>query len=208
MHNEMKLEVVNLALGSTAYGVPNLFRSKRLFNKMYWICFLIMSSAASFYFIYIEITSYLSFDVFTIVKSVYDQPALFPTVTFCDRINYFSGVNLSQLVLNTTRFGYDPTVGTNPENHFQEFYSEEYGKCFRFNSGKNMTNHTIAIKNSTIGGRDDCFNLRIGPSYNLIVWVHNQTNKPKIQNRNNHDDAFLTSNGTRLYIAVDKTFET
>lgn len=175
MKNTIKKEIKELALYSTAYGVPNLFRSKEETKKIFWLCFLLISSGVSTYYIYIAIFNYLEYDVVTIVKSEYDQPTPFPTITFCNRVNdYFKDYKPSQFIANISRFGYDFDVGTNPDNHFEAFISEDFGKCFRFNSGKNLSNHSIPIKNSTIGGRDDCFLLQLDPkfSFSFTIWIH------------------------------------
>jgi hypothetical protein len=54
------------------------------------------------------------------------------------------------------RFGYDLSILDNGlKNNFKVNLNQDYGKCFRFNSGKNLSNHSIPTKNSTIGGRND-----------------------------------------------------
>ena len=51
---------------------------------------MLAATASSSYYISQTILSYLSYDVVTLVKNAYIQPAEFPTVTFC---NYYSGSN-------------------------------------------------------------------------------------------------------------------
>ena len=207
MFNEISKKIKELLSVSTVYGVPNLMKSKRLFNKIFWILFMLAMSAASYYFINKEVISYLNFDVVTVVTREYEQPSPFPTVTFCSRGSLKFSNNLSHLILNKSRFGYNSEISKDPNNHFEAFMSDDYGICYRFNSGKNLSNHSIPIKNSTIGGRDDCFYLNINPKYSLIVWIHNSSTPPRIQFRNNHDHAFLISNETRFFIAIARTFD-
>ncbi len=65
------------------------------------------------------------------------------------------------LILNKTELNSDEGVRSDPDNHLDQFISILYDKCFRFNSGKNMTNHSIPIKNSTSGGEFDFYRLNI-----------------------------------------------
>ena len=190
---------------STAYGLPNFIRSKRMFNRIFWLLFIIMSTGVSSYYVYAEIMEYFNYDLITIAKQKYDQPAQFPTVTFCAKNGFYQ--NLSQLMSKEIRFGYDYSIGTEPANHFEPFFNQDYGNCFRFNSGKNMTGHSIPIKNSTIGGRDDSFLLRVNSKHTLIVWIHDRKSPPKIQSRNNHDSPVFVSNNTKTYLIIDKTVD-
>jgi hypothetical protein len=191
---------------STAYGVPHLFRSKRMFNRIFWLCFLVMSTIVSVYYVYAEIMEYFKYEVVTTAKYEYNQPAQFPTVTFCARNLGFHS-NLSQLVSRDIRFGYDYSIGVEPANHFESFSNQDHGTCFRFNSGKNLTGHSIPIKNTTIGGRDDSLLLRVNSIYTLIVWIHDRRSPPKIQNRNNHDSPVFVTNSTKTYLVIDKTVD-
>jgi hypothetical protein len=85
---KMSNEIIELALGSTAYGVPNIFRSKRLFNRIFWIFYILAATVTTFYYINACIVfeslarEYLSYDVVTFIKKEYQQPAEIPAVTF------------------------------------------------------------------------------------------------------------------------------
>ncbi len=207
MFSEMRAEIRELSIGSTAYGVPNYFKSERLFNRIFWLLFMIVFSSLSGYFIHLAVVEYLNYEVFTVVKIEYDQPTRFPTVTFCarsDENDEISDNDIKKIIHNDTRFGYDYSVGLDPVKHFELVKTKSKGICFRFNSGNNMKNHLIPINNSTIGGRDDCFYLKIDSKYSLIVWVHEKNSPPKIQNRNNHDNPVLVNKGTKSYLAIEK----
>jgi len=213
MLNEVKIECVELAKGSTAYGIPNLLRSKRLFNKVFWLCFLLLGSAVTSFYIYESVNEYLSFEVVTVIRTEYEQPADFPVVTFCSETN---GIihgppidmsNLSKIILPKSKFGYDDSIGSNPYNHFESFISQDYGQCYRFNSGKNMSNHSIEIKKSTIGGRDDSLELYFGENNGLVIFIHNKTLPPRLEMLNNHENPIFISNNSRTLIQIEKTLE-
>jgi len=185
-------EIINtskdLALNSTAYGISNILRSKKLFNKLFWIFYMLISSAAAAYYIFENISSYLEYEVVTIIKQEYKQPTEFPTVTFCSfEPKYFDGKNITQ-ELDPTYFNYDYSIGKNFKDHFEQFESTYYGRCFRFNSGKKLNGESIPIKNSSIGGFDDSFRIGIKAPYGLVVWIHNQTAPPKIEYFSKYSD--------------------
>ena len=74
MSKEISSGILELLHGFTAYGIPNLFKSKRLFNRVFWIGFLFASAATAAYYIYESLLSYLSYDVVTIIKTNFKQP--------------------------------------------------------------------------------------------------------------------------------------
>ena len=202
----MSDQIKQLTLSLTAYGIPNIFKSKRLINKIFWICFVLTAAAATCVYLTLTILGYLSYDVVTIVKNEYKQPAEFPAVTFCKFYSKASN-DLKFLLDNKfSRFGYDFTIGTDPDNHFEAFESQEFGRCFRFNSGKNMSNHSIPIKNSTIGGRDDCLQLKFKKniSVSLIFWIHERKSPPRIELWENRDLPIIVNSKKTTYLVVDK----
>jgi len=96
-------KIVETSKNVIAYG--NLFKKKRLINRIFWLIILVLSTGLMFYYSYTGIDSYLHYDVVTIVKREYDQPAVFPTVTICSRTpNYFGTYNFTQLVANGKSF--------------------------------------------------------------------------------------------------------
>ena len=207
MLKEIKKEITKLSVCSTAYGVPNLFRSEHLFNRVLWIFFLVASTVATCYWVYYGICDYLKYDVVTLVQTVYEQPLEFPTITFCPiPKDNFRNYSLNQIV-NGSQFGYDMSIGFDPDNHFETFISQRYGRCYKFNGGKNLSNHSIPMKKATIGGRNDCFKLNLNSATELFIWIHNKSSPPVIQNNNNHDDPIRIAKGTSNYLMIEKTIE-
>jgi len=145
MHfNKIKKGVSELIQVSTAYGLPNVFRSKRLFNKLFWTIYFLLSFIGACYYIFKDIHDYFSYEIVTLVQTEYDQPTEFPTVSFCSVQPNFSSFSSSYLYFSQRTL--------EKENHLESFMTASYGRCFRFNSGKNMNNSYIAIKNSSSGG--------------------------------------------------------
>jgi len=143
--------VLNSVSNSTAYGLPNLVKSKRLFHKLMWLFFMVSSTSASIWYIINITLIYFNYDTITVVSRIYEQPIQFPTISFCSyNFKSFENKKLSEIILQC-QFGYDQTLKNNLENNFQLFYSY-LGRCYRFNSGKNLTNHTVPFRYSYIGG--------------------------------------------------------
>jgi hypothetical protein len=203
---ENRHKIVELMHGFTAHGISNLSKSKRIFNKIYWLFFLFASGITCFYYVFNEINEYFNYEVVTVIKSVYEQPSEFPTITFCLlETSHLNEFNLSKA--KQIKFGFDYSIGSDPVNHFESFNSQDMGKCYRFNSGKNMKNDLIPIKYSTIGGRDDSFLIKMNAEFSLTVWIHNRASSPRIQFQNNHDDPVFVSSATSAYLAVEKTVD-
>jgi len=197
----MKRKILELVETSTAYGLPNISRSKRLFNKFFWVTFLVLSVTLSSYYIFSDLVDFYNYELVTTVKTDYDQPTQFPTVSFCSK---YSNDEFNPLIKDSKKLNYnsDVDVTENPENHHEQFMTPYYGKCYRFNSGRNMTNHSIPIKNSYSGGPYDSYWLSINETESLVVWIHNKSSLTKI-NRNMID----LSAGLLNNIEVERTFE-
>ena len=196
------------ALRSTAYGLPNYCRSRRLFHKLLWLTFIVLAAIGSFWYITKSVLDYLDFDVVTVIRSMHEQPAQFPTVTFCSYTNnYFDDKNLSQ-VIEKFSFVQNENMMYNLGNYFESFYTYTYGTCFRFNSGKNLTNHSVPILISTIGGQDDAFALSVIAPGGLALWIHNESSPPKIIYYNIHNgNRILASNQFYTQIIIDRMAE-
>ena len=200
---EIKTKIKDLAIDSTTHGLRNIIKSQHLCNRLIWFCFLITSSIASFYYVSHNIQAYLKYNVVTIVETAYDQPAEFPAITFCSQApGKFN--DLDKFKFEEISFGYEDPKSLSNDLDLESFFSSLKGRCFRFNSGKNMRNHSIPIKNSTIGGRDDGFYLKLNTSFTIIAWIHNKLSPPKIESFNNHDNPVIITNGTKSNIALTK----
>jgi hypothetical protein len=69
------------------------------------------------------------------------------------------------------------------DKDLQVYNDSSYGKCYRFNSGKNNNNEIISIKKSKKSGLDDGFQLSFYSNTTLdygrfIILIHNQTQTP------------------------------
>jgi hypothetical protein len=205
----MKKTAIKLATRSTAYGIPNYFRKNiRLLHKILWLAFVVASSIGCFWYINFSINDYFNYKVVTVIKSVYEQPAPFPAISFCNYLNKrFENARLKDIIIRLS-FGYDENLIQNPENYFDSFHSIDYGRCYRFNRGKNMTNHSVPIFNSNIGGVDDALAIEFKISEGILLWIHNQSSPPRLLPFNNHySDRLLIPQSFYSQIVIDRQRE-
>ena len=68
-----------------------------------------------------------------------------------------------------------------------------------------MSNHSIPIKYSIIGGKDDCFKLVLREKKDLTIWIHERKSPPKIEEWNNHDSPINIMGGSKVFIEIEKS---
>lgn len=200
--------IYEIIVSSTAHGIPNIFRSKRIFHKIMWSIFTLASSGVCAWFIFVGISDYLQYSVVTTIQNVYEQPALFPTVSICSINSFLFKNNKLNRLINNCTFNYDQSCRKNPENYFEAYEDDDYGTCYRFNNGKNMTGQSVSFYYSTIGGMDDSLNLVINSSQSLVLWIHNASTPPIRQLMNNHNgDIKFASSGAISHFVVERIFD-
>jgi hypothetical protein len=147
-------------------------RSKRLLIKLVWIIFLI----ASIYYVVLNVLDYLQYETTTSIFTINEQEAEFPTVSFCCE----GDPNFDFKLLYFTFKNED--LINKWQNHFESYTDSTYGKCYRFNSGKSMSNESIPIKRS-ISGINEGFWLNLYfnstlDEVSLMIYIHNHTQMP------------------------------
>ena len=79
------------------------------------------------------------------------------------------------------------------------------GTCCRFNSGKNINGSFIPFLYSTIGGRDDYFELKFRKSIGLRLIMHEFDLSPQIEFFNIHETVISLSNNSKFNFVIDIT---
>ena len=114
--------------------------------KLVWIIFLVVSLLLSFYFVKKNIEDFFNYETISSIQTFTEDKSQFPTIAIC---NYdLRNMQIKPIVV---WFNSKPLI-TECGNHFESYQDLAYGRCYRFNSGRNMTNHSIPIKYSTFGG--------------------------------------------------------
>ena len=104
------------------------------------------------------------------------------------------------------RFNYQEY--SNWKNHVEIYLDTTYGKCFRFNSGLNLTNQSIPIKYSKKSRLNDgfWFEFSLNRTYDyssLIVYIHNNTIMPSTI----YNKGIYISAGFENYFIISRIFD-
>ena len=184
LSSQIKETLKELTISSTYQGLPSVLRTKRLFFKTMWTIFFIGCASFCFFLIKDSIMSYLDYDVVTRIDLIQENPAPFPTITFCNLNKKYSKYNLNETLIDCT-FGPSKCLSS----EFNWYFDPVNGHCFMFNSGKNQLNENILVKNSTKAGYSYGLNLKIyadsedklinAPlSQGFNIFVHNSSISP------------------------------
>jgi hypothetical protein len=155
-------------------------RSRRLSIKLVWIIFLIGFLFGSIYYVTLNILDYLQYDTTTTIYEMNESESEFPTVSFCSA-DYDPNFDIKIISIS---FQNEDLIDE-WQNHMESFTDSEYGKCFRFNSGFNLSNQSIPIKKVRKSGLDDGFWINIYYNRNktieltdLMIYIYNYTQMP------------------------------
>jgi hypothetical protein len=189
-----------ISSSSLAYLLSPI-RSKRLLIKIIWIVFLIAFLFASIYYVVLNVLDYLQYETTTTISTINEQEAEFPTISFCcegDR-------NFDLKILYF--FFKNENLIDKWKNHFESYADATFGKCYRFNSGKNMFNQTIPIKR-TISGLNEGFwlNLYYNSTFDevsLVIYIHNYTQMPTTI----YNKARLIQPGSYNYFNIKRIYD-
>jgi hypothetical protein len=178
-------------------------RSKRLLIKLIWIIFIFFFFIASIYFVILDIFDYLSFDITTSIYQINEFESQFPTISLCSNEE---PIKIDSFKLKSLRFNYQEN--SDWKNHLQIYLDTTYGKCFRFNSGLNLTNQTIPIKYSKKSRLNDgfWFEFSLNRTYDyssLIIYIHNNTIMPSTI----YNKGIFISAGFENYFIISRIFD-
>ena len=137
------------------------------------------------------------------VKMVVNNP------DYGDEKRQLLGFNLSDLIITCT-FN---EASCDFDNDFHWVFHYNYGNCFQFNSGLNMRNEPVKVKQAAIEGQIFGLILELGPVLNqneiatinargLKVFVHNQT----ATTPGYFDTALSLEPGKETNIVIDRIF--
>ena len=106
-------------------------------------------------------------------KRIVEEEPQFPTVSICKEKENLH-FNVLYLEFNSENFT------EKWQNHLEIYNDTTYGKCIRFNSGKNIFGGSIQIKNTTYPGNDYGMWLDIHVPgerdfETLIIHIHNHS---------------------------------
>jgi hypothetical protein len=175
-------------------------RTKRILIRIINTSFLVISLCLSIRLVVSNINDFLMYETTTSIAVINDWEPEFPIVSFCPVRNLTYENNFTSFWFN------NENLTTEWKNYFEAFQDSSYtGKCYRFNSGINMTSHSVSIKKTKRSGYNDGFYLEYKSDANsLTVSIYNQTQKPStIFNK-----GYYISAGTRNYFRIKRIYGT
>jgi hypothetical protein len=188
-----------LAASSLAY-LLSPFRSKRLLIKILWSLFILMFIFFSIYYVILSIIDYLQYDTSTSIYTIYEQESEFPTISICSQAE--AKVDRREIIY----FWFDKIEQSTQD--LQIYNDSSYGKCYRFNSGKNKKNEIIPIKKSKKSGFDDGFQLKFYSNSThdygrFVILIHNHTQMP----RTIYNKGYYISSGNYNYFILKRILD-
>jgi hypothetical protein len=207
----IRRHLINLIENSTSHGLPSIFKTPRPVFKIMWFIFFIVSTSFGIYMLTLSVLSYLSWSVVSHVDIVFEQPALFPTISF--QIS-----NNDKLAKNFLLEDFFIESFWNYQNMSFNDYEKLYDSSqnmtyYKFNSGKNRSGHSIPLRKQTqasalsfklFTGLPPDFNLSFkdGLKFEWNFYIHNVSMDPFT----NTDMPIVISPGKYNTIFVKRTF--
>jgi hypothetical protein len=201
---KIKKRTRELLEGSTCHGLPNIVRAKKVVIITMWTLVTFVSTCAASYFVIDSIVDFLKYHTVTTLQAVNEQQSQFPTISICG----YPPLNMSidKLFL---KVAFDRIDETNLSRIFEEFNDNVFGKCFRYNSGRNIYNESYEILNATNGGKPNNlkmnFYVDIPDGYDfpeLLFYIHNHSSPPyEMEN-----GGYWLKPGTWNYYEIEREF--
>ena len=247
----------------TYHCFPKIFKEKMNFVlRLIWSLIFLVFASFTFFILVNNIIFFYKYETVTSIQKIYEELAIFPTLTICDSNAFttkkaeslildmsqdFYGINITNLSLELYQsyvinnlsqivksYVSDPSYGDenrqllgfnlsqilfqcsfsgylcNFSQDFHWYFHAELGNCFQFNSGLNMKNQVVDLKNVSFGTISNGLSVQIGPLVNqnqypltnskgLKVFVHNETILPTM-----YDNSISIESGKETSIMVSK----
>ena len=137
-------------------------------------------------------------DTFALAQMLTSDPS------FGDQNRKLMGLNIDQIYTCTFN-------NVDCKNDLHWYWSYDFGNCFQFNVGLNLTNQNIGKKRSYIEGPNNGLQIEISPfsfenvwlsfsEFGMIAFIHNSSFKPRLS------DGVLLMPSEANYIEVKRTF--
>jgi hypothetical protein len=177
---KIKKIIIETLSSSTAHGIPNILKSNNLFLIIFWSIVCGISLCVGSYFVIDNVLDYLEYHTVTTISVINEKQTQFPTISICSHPSINKTLNETFL-----RVRFDRVFEANVGKYFEQFEDPVFGKCFRFNSGRNVYGEKLDILNSTTNGRPNGLRIEVfvdmPKEYDfveLIINIHNHSTPP------------------------------
>ncbi len=93
---KIKEKSLNLVLASTSHGLPNIFRTERIFIKILWFILFLFFSAIGLLMVAQSISNFFNYETLTLIELIYENPIRFPDTTFINMNNPRSNASINE----------------------------------------------------------------------------------------------------------------
>jgi hypothetical protein len=126
-----------VGLTAQVHGIPKIFNAEKMILKAMWAFFFICSVGAYAYFFTQTLCNYFQYFVVTNIDIVFENPMIFPTVTFCSANPPIKNYSLSDFVIECK---YNNIIDCSTDQYFTVYFDIALKRnCFKFNSGQNSS---------------------------------------------------------------------
>jgi hypothetical protein len=201
-----KKQIVELLFNSTVICISKMMRSSNSFVKIMWFTVFIISTSCCGFYTIKNISDYLKkiYSTVTSIQEINEHQSQFPTISFCSYPSF--NTTIDQFISKSS-FEKVPLVDL--KKFFEEFNDSTYGRCFRFNSGKNMLNKKIPLFNSTKSGYQGRFsmhfNFEVQNEYDfseILLQIHNHSSPPNDM----ENEVYFLNPGSLNYFEIERVF--
>ncbi len=162
-----------------------------------WSVCTVLSACLGSYYVLNSILDYLKYETVAKIEVINEHEIQFPAVSFC-ALPSFNATN-DKIIMNSY---FDDIRHANFSDYFVEYIDVLMGKCFRYNTGKNIQNSTI--KGLKYGFRL-LLNIQIPANYDYVevgLFIHNQSLPPI----DRFGRVFWLMAGSIYYFELDRVF--
>jgi hypothetical protein len=137
-------KIKEMMTDSTIHALPNIYKTEKIFFKLMWLSFFLITFIFSIRYIYKTVSDYLLYETVTKISIGIDQPAPFPTVSF--QFQYgFSSANYT-LEGNIIKLYFGNIIKKNLSEQIERINSPQAGEYYKFNSGKDINGNEVEFK--------------------------------------------------------------
>ena len=140
----IKEKIKEMITDSTIHALPNIYKTEKIYFKLMWFSFFLITFIFSIRYIYKTVSDYLLYETVTKISIGIDQPAPFPTVSF--QFQYgFSSANYT-LEGNIIKLYFGNIIKKNLSEQIERINSPQAGEYYKFNSGKDINGNEVEFK--------------------------------------------------------------
>ena len=225
--------IKHILLTPLVKAIVKIVLTQYVILKVFLALFVLGSTGLASYLVIEIIMDYLSFEVITSTRTIFENPTLFPKITFCNSNKYATqyAFNLTQNGIQSDNslsseekkklghelddiliecwFNAKPCYSTD----FIWSFDSKYGNCFTFNSGIDSNKNQVSLKSSFIAGYE--FGLQLALYVNIYEKLLDLTSVQmgaifRIENSSylsfNGANDILVSPGFQTNIALNREF--